>query len=475
MAKKNDKIRVRFVGHASHEVTGSCIHIQTENKQILLECGLAQSCESPLALYKKNAADMGFKPRQIDYIFIGHSHADHICLIPRMYKKGCSAKIIAPAGTSTISKILLKDSAHIAAKDAEFIEKRSGKFCEPLYDDSDVENAMAHWTEYDFSEIHVLDENISFRFTPSGHILNSAQIELFIKKNGVVKKIAYTSDLGNTSTSTYYVNEFKPIEQCNLLIGETTYSDPARTIGKKDRAKDLEKIKSVIKQKVIDGYGRVLFPVFANSRCQSMLSCLWEMFGNDENFKVPILVDSPMAVNISKEYLKLLDGNQLELYEKVFNWKNVKYISDYADSKSWQMCGTPAIILSSSGMMQAGRSTQHAARLLPSANNHILFCGYSAEGSLASKIKEGRQKTVRIEGKPVANRCGITSLNSFSSHAQFESLLSYYSNVNCEKIALVHGDYESKVEFAKILEGEIEKNNRSSRVVCVNRKTEILL
>src|SRR5574344_1183685 len=191
MAKKNDKIRVRFVGHASHEVTGSCIHIQTENKQILLECGLAQSCESPLALYKKNAADMGFKPRHIDYIFLLHNHVDHVGLVPRLYKKGCSAPIIAPTGSSTIAKILLKDSAHIAAKDAEFIEKRSGKFCEPLYDDSDVEIAMAHWTEYDFGEIHVLDENISFRFTPSGHILNSAQIELFIKQNGVVKKIAY--------------------------------------------------------------------------------------------------------------------------------------------------------------------------------------------------------------------------------------------------------------------------------------------
>lgn len=475
MAKKNDKIRVRFVGHASHEVTGSCIHIQTENKQILLECGLAQSCESPLALYKKNAADMGFKPRHIDYIFIGHSHADHICLIPRMYKKGCSAKIIAPAGTSTISKILLKDSAHIAAKDAEFIEKRSGKFCEPLYDDSDVENAMAHWEEYEFGEIHMLDENISFRFVPSGHILNSAQIELFIKQNGVVKKIAYTSDLGNTSTPSYYVNDFKPIEQCNLLIGETTYSDPSRTIGKKDRIKDLEKIKSIVKEKVINGYGRMLIPVFANSRTQSMLSCLYEIFGNDDSFKIPILIDSPMAIAISKAYLKLLDGEQLELYEKAFNWKNVKLIDDYVTSKSWQMSGTPAIILSASGMLTQGRSTNWAARLLPNRQDHIMFCGFSTEGSLAAKIKEGKHKTLRIDGKPVANRCGITSLNSFSSHMQNTGLLGYYSSMNCEKIALVHGDYESKVEFAKILEGEIEKNNRSSRVVCVNKSTEILL
>lgn len=475
MAKKNDKIRVRFVGRASHHVTGSCIHIDTGSKQILLECGLAQSCESPLALYKKNSADMGFKPRHIDYVFLLHNHADHICLTPRLYKKGCAAQIIAPTGSKPISKILLYDSAHIAEKDAEFIAKRSGKVCEPLYDNNDVEAALARWTEYDFGDVHDLGDGISFRFTPSGHILNSAQIELFIKHNGLIKKIAYTSDLGNTSTPKFYVTPFEPIEQCNLLIGESTYSDPARMILKKDRAKDLEKIKSVIIEKVVNGYGRVLIPTFANDRCQNLLTHIYQLFGEDESFKVPILIDSPMAVNISKTYLNLLAEEDLALYEKALSWKNVHLITEYMDSKSWQMSGTPAVILSSSGMLHAGRSVSWAARILPNTGNHILFAGYSGQGSLAAKIKEGRHKTVRIEGKPVANRCGITSLNSFSSHAQHDSILDYYSSVKCEKIALVHGEYDSKVNFSHELEWELSKRNNPARVICVNKSTEILI
>lgn len=476
MAKKNDKIRVRFVGHASHEVTGSCIHIQTETKQILLECGLAQSCESPLALYRKNAADMGFKPKQIDYVFLLHSHADHICLLPRLFKKGCEAQVFSPTGSTPITKILLYDSAHIAGKDAKFIEKRTGKHCEPLYDNSDVETALAHMTECDFGEIHELDDGISFRYTPSGHILNAAQIELFIKQsNGLVKKIAYTSDLGNTTTPNYYVNEFEPIEQCNLFIGETTYSDPTRSISKKDRVNDLAKIKSIIQEKVIDGHGRVLIPVFANARCQSILTRIYQIFGEDENFKVPVLIDSPMAINISRQYLNLLEGDDLELYEKAFHWKNVVMVDDYNTSKSWQMSGTPCVVLASSGMLSYGRANSWCARLLPDRKNHILFAGFSTEGSLAAKIKEGKHKTVRIDGKPVANRCGITSLNSFSSHMQHDSLLDYFGSVSCEKIALVHGAYDSKVKFSHELEWELSKRNNPARVICTNKSTEILI
>lgn len=477
MAKRErSKIRVRFVGQAANGVTGSCIHIQTETKQILLECGLYQSCESPLATYKRNAADMGFKPREIDTIFICHNHADHICLVPRLYKKGCRAEIIAPAGSSAIAKILLTDSAHIAEKDAEFIAKRTQKVCEPLYEQTDVEDAMAHWTEYAFNEVYDLGDGIAFRFIPSGHILNSAQLELWLTRNNVTKKIVYTSDLGNTAVDKPYITPFQPAEQCNLLIGETTYADRTRSISPKDRDKDLEKMKSIIQEKCVEGRGRVLIPVFANDRCQAICTYLWQLFGNDKNFNIPILIDSPMAVNISNTYLELLPPDQLEIYEKVLRWENVKLIKEYSESKSWQESNVPAVILSSSGMLTGcSRSVNWAAKLLHSHANHILFVGYSVEGSLASKIKEGKQKTITINQKAVPNRCGITSLTSFSSHRQHDDLLSYYSDINCEKVALVHGEYNTKCRFAKELEEEISRKNKSSRVVCVNRGTEILL
>jgi metallo-beta-lactamase family protein len=476
MAKKEkDKIRVSFVGQSSHEVTGSCIHIQTETQQILLECGLYQSCESPIATYKKNTSDLGFKIKEIDKIFMCHDHIDHIGLAPRLYKKGCQAEIIAPSGSSTISKLLLLDCAHIAEKDAEFIEKRTKKPCEPLYDADDVETTMSHWTEYPFNEMVDLGEGIAFRFIPSGHILNSAQLELWITQGNLTKKIVYTSDLGNISVPKYYIEPFQPIDQCHLLIGESTYADKSRTISHKDREKDLEKIKSVILEKCVERPGRVLFPVFANDRAQNILSFLFELFGEDENFTVPILIDSPMAINISKAYLELLPPDQLALYEKAFYWENVKLVQSYEESKAWQASHSPAIILSASGMLTQGRSIQWAKRLLPSAANHIFFVGYSAIGSLAAKIKEGKSKTITIEQKPVANRCGITSLVSFSSHAQHDTLLDYYSSVNCEKVALVHGDYDMKCAFCDELRAEISRKNRTSRVICVNKGTEILL
>lgn len=476
MSKKDkDKIRVRFVGQNSHEVTGSCIHIQAESKQILLECGLYQSCQSPLVSYKANTSDLGFKPRDIDIIYTNHCHIDHIGKLPYLFKKGCQAEIISPAGSSTIAKLLLLDSAHIAEKDAEFIAKRTKKPCEPLYDADDVETTMSHWTEYPFNEVIDLGEGLAFRFVPSGHILNSAQLELWITQGNLTKKIVYTSDLGNISVEKYYIEPFQPIEQCNLLIGETTYADKSRTITKKDREKDLEKIKSVILDKCVDKRGKVLFPVFANDRCQNVLTVLAKLFADDESFNIPILVDSPMAVKISKAYLDLLPSDQLELYEKVFNWENVKFISDYTDSKAWQSSHEPAVILSCSGMLQQGRSVLWTRLLLPNSRNHILFVGFSPEGSLAAKIKEGKQKTITIEQKSVANRCGITSLSSFSSHAQHDSLLDYYSNVNCEKVALVHGDYDTKCGFARELQDAISAKNRTGKVICVNKSTEILL
>lgn len=474
--RKAEKIRVRFVGQSATGVTGSCIHIQTENKQILLECGIYQSCEPPMKTYAVNGADMGFKPKEIDMIFILHNHADHLCLTPRLYRKGCQAEIIAPKNSSKIARILLQDSAHIMNKDAEFIAKRTKKFCEPLYDANDVDVAMAHWSEYDFNEVYDLGDGIAFRFIPSGHILNSAQLELWITQNNVTRKLAYTSDLGNVAVDKHYITKFQPVEQCDLLIGESTYSDKTRSISQKDRDKDLEKLKSIIQEKCVEGRGRVLIPVFANDRCQNILTFLFELFGNDPSFAIPILIDSPMAVNITNTYSELLPPDQLELYEKALNWSNVKLIKEYPESKNWQESNAPAVILSSSGMLTgSGRSVNWVSKLLGNKRNHVIFVGYSVAGSLASKIKEGKQKTITINQKPVPNRCGITSLTSMSSHMQHDDLISYYSSVNCKKIALIHGDYDMKCVFAKELQKEISKKNKTSRVVCVAKGTEILL
>jgi metallo-beta-lactamase family protein len=469
MAKSKNKIQINFVGEASNDVTGSCIHIQTPNKQILLECGLFQSCGSTLDNYKINNKHFDFKPKEIDYVFVAHNHADHIGLLPKLYKQGCKAKIIAPTGSKQIAEILMRDSANIMFGDATELSAKFKREYYPIYTDSDVDMCLTYYNEYAFNEVIQLDEYIKFRFIPSGHILNSAQIEIWIIEGNVTKKIGYTSDLGNVNIKKYYTNTFEQISKCDILIGETTYARESRIANQRMRNKDLEKLETAIRQTCVEDGARVLIPVFSNDRCQNMLTYLYDIFSRDESFDIPVLVDSPMAIRICNVYSELLDGDDAEKWKQVLSWKNVRFISDSMVSKEWRDRGEPVVVLASSGMMVKGRSTGWAHSMLPKSYDRIIFCGFAAENSLASIIKKGEQKTITISGDKVRNKCQVTDLHSFSSHAQRDSLLEIYGSTQCEKIVLVHGDMDAKISFSKDLQEEISKNNLTSKVVVANK------
>ena len=469
MAKSKSKIQINFVGEAANDVTGSCIHIKTPNRQILLECGSFQSCGSLLENYKINNKHFDFKPKEIDYVFLMHNHVDHIGLTPKLYKNGSSAQIIAPKGTRSIAEILLNDSAHIMDTDAKELSDKFKRDYAPIYTEDDVSECLSHYTEYPIGEIIQLDEYIKFKFIPSGHILNSAQLELWITEGNMTKKIGYTSDLGNVHIKKHYTNKFQPIKKCDVLIGETTYARENRIANQKMRNKDLEKLESVIRQTCIEDGARVLIPVFANDRCQNMLTYIYDIFGENEEFDIPILVDSPMATRVCKAYSELLDGEDADKWNKVIAWKNIRFVDDSIESREWRDSNRPVVVLASSGMMVRGRSTGWAHSMLPRTNDRMVFCGFAAEDSLASIIKEGKQKTITISGHRVKNKCQVTDLHSFSSHMQRDSLLKTYGATECEKVVLVHGCMSGKIEFAKDLQEEISKNNNTSRVVIANK------
>lgn len=469
MAKSKSKIQINFVGESSSDVTGSCVYIKTPNRQILLECGLFQSCGSTLENYKINNKHFEFKPKDIDYVFIMHCHADHLCLSPKLYKQGCDAQIIAPNGTRPIAEILLRDSAHIMDADAIELSGKFNRDYAPIYTENDVDRCLNHYTEYPIGETIQLDEYVKFRFIPSGHILNSAQLELWITEGSVTKKIGYTSDLGNVHIKKYYTNEFYPIKKCDVLIGETTYAREERIANQKMRNKDLEKLKSVINQTCIDDGARVLIPVFANDRCQNILTYIYDIFKDDESFDIPVLIDSPMATRVCRAYSELLDGEDAKKWNEVLSWKNVHFVGDSIESREWRDSNRPVVVLASSGMMVKGRSTGWAHSMLPRPYDRIVFCGFAAENSLASIIKEGKQKTITVSGHRVKNKCQVTDLRSFSSHMQRDSLLKIYGATECEKIVLVHGEMNGKIEFAKELQEEISKNDNTSRVVIANK------
>ena len=475
MAKSKNKIRVSFIGESSSDVTGSCIYIQTPNRQILLECGLYQSCGSTLENYKINNKHFSFKPKDIDYVFVMHNHADHLCLTPRLYAKGCKAQMIMPQGSSQIAEILLRDSANIMQADAEELSDKFKRNYFPIYTDSDVDLCLKYYTEYPIGEVITLDEYVKFRFIPSGHILNSAQLELWITEGNVTKKIGYTSDLGNINIKKYYTNNFEPITKCDVLIGETTYARESKIASMKMREKDLEKLESAIRQTCIEDRARVLLPVFANDRCQNMLHYLYDIFGNDDTFDIPILIDSPMAKRCCDAYCNILEGDEALKWKEVLKWKNVHFVESHIESREWRDTNCPAVVLASSGMLVKGRSVGWVYNMLPIAKDRIIFCGFSAEGSIGAIIKEGKQKSITVSGKRRANKCQVTNLLSFTSHMQRDSLLKYYGSVECRKIILVHGEMQGKIDFTKDLQEEISKNDNTGKIVVAQKGYELSL
>lgn len=475
MAKSKNKIQISFVGPAADDVTGSCIWIKTPDRQILLECGLHQSCKSVLENYKINSTHFEFKPKEIDYLFVLHNHADHLCLAPRLYAKGCKAQMIMPEGSSEIAEILLRDSANIMQSDVEELSDKFKRDYPPIYTDSDVDDCLKYYTEYPMREIIALDEYVKFRFVPSGHILNSAQIELWITCGNLTKKIVYTSDLGNIHIKKYYASTFEAISKCDVFIGETTYARESKIANTKVREKDLEKLESAIRQTCVEDKARVLLPVFANDRCQNMLTYLYDIFGNDEDFDVPILIDSPMAKKCCQAYCEILEGEDGRKWSEVLKWKNIHFVEDHIESREWREMNCPAVVLASSGMLVKGRSVGWVYNMLPRAKDRIIFCGYSAEGSIGAIIKEGKQKTITVSGKRRPNKCQVTNLLSFTSHMQRDSLLQYYGSVRCEKIILVHGEMQGKIDFTKDLQEEISKNDNTGKIVVAHKGYELSL
>lgn len=473
MAKKKNKIRVNFSGTNSTEVTGSCSHIEMSDYQILLECGLYQS-NSPKEDYKVNSSKFPFKPKNIDFLFLNHVHIDHSGRIPALYAQGCTARIICPKGTKDLFKVLALDSAYIISRDCEFLNKKYKMKASPIYTEADVYESLKYFDEYDYGELVELNDKISFRFVPSGHIIAAAQLELWLTEGNQTKKLLYTSDLGN-GIPKFYVTPFEPVQKANLAICEATYSDAMRQVTGKDRNTDLWKIKTVIHEVCIEKGGKILFPTFSLDRTQNILTHLYDMYGHKDDFKIPILIDSPLAVKLTKVYLKLLSDKDKAQLTEVLAWKNVKVVDTYEDSIWWQRQKTPMIVLAASGFMQAGRSRTWAKAILPDSKSHILFIGFASEGSLAGKLRKAKTKTVSIDGKAYPNRCGITTLHSFSSHIQHDEMLEYYSEINCEKLCLVHGEYKTKCEFGKELQDKIFKKNKTNKVIVANKSTSLLI
>lgn len=472
--KEGKTVDISFVGQASDEVTGSMILVKSKHRQILLECGLYQDGNNAEEEYEINSAKFPFVPRDLDYVFVCHCHTDHIGLVPRLYKEKSFAQLIMPENSEDVAEILMKDCAKIMSHDSKDLERENHKQYPPIYTQSDVEYTLSRLITYPIGKRIALDEYVSFRFVPSGHIMNACQLELFITEDGVTKKIVYTSDLGNTHIKKDYVTEFSPIGKADILIGESTYGNTNEIATQKTRDEDLALLKKTIDDVIAKKRGIVLIPVFANDRCQAIMTALYNLYHEDKNFKLNIYVDSPMAASICDVYYNNLDGEDFHTFEKVCDWKYMHIVYDRIESKNLFNSPKSKIILASSGMLDQGKANAWFGKICASANNACVFCGYSVEGTLASKVKT-MDTEIEHMGKKYKRKCNVTILKSFSSHMQRDSLTDYYTSIHAGKIVLVHGDEEDKKHFAKVLNKYFNKNKKEREAICAHKGLKISL
>lgn len=480
MAKKKKKVTLEIIGGNASGVTGSCTKIDFYGRTILFELGMIQSNSTILGNYKDNCAIFNkIKPKKIEMIIVGHCHCDHIGLIPMLFARGNkNVKIIVPKDSKCILKEMWSDTAYINERDCEALNRKRDKSYTPLYTQDEVEMALKNVIEIEIGNIVNIDDNVSIRYTPAGHILRSCQTELYINGGSHTRKILFTSDLGNRMIEDrkVFVEKLQPVTSCNICIGESTYGRRKGSMSKKDIEIDRMKMKTVIKQFCVDNNHRVLIPTFSLDRMPFILWELYQLFGKDKNFKIPILVDSPLSNRLLDCYSSILDGESKEKFDEMISWKNIKRIITPEDSKAAILDKGAKIICASSGMLTAGRSVKWVQSILPNENDCILFVGFAGGDTLAGKIKNGTtQKTININGKPYKNKCQLVDLHSYSSHAQRQELINYYKGLNCEKIYLVHGDEQARLELKEDLENAFADCCKSTRVIIVNKGTKISL
>lgn len=476
--KKIKENGIYFIGTNAEDVTGSCIYIKFNGKQILLECGLFQN-NNYLESYRVNSEKFKFKPSEIDYVFVGHTHVDHIGLIPRLIKEGFKGKIITSHATALLMKPLLLNSAYILQSEAFTLSHRYKRNYSPIYTDEEVFKTLDLIYEYDQSHvIYELDDTVSFQWFDNSHCIGAKQLQLILTdSNGQKNSILYTSDIGALNTNNHYLKNTEIPDIYNKIsIMECTYGEPGKE-NKKSREFDTEHLRVAI-ETVVERGGSIIMPCFSFSRTQEILTTLYELYNKEEKFQIPVLVDSMLSCDICNLYDEILQEEDLELWSKVRNWENVKFISEKEESLAYVKSHEPKIVLASSGFCTNGRILSYLHEYLKDENSMVIFTGYvGADNSyLSYRIKNYKQnKVIKISGDPVENKADCITLGTFSSHANRKDLITYGSKLKTEKLVLVHGSIVAKNSLKEDLKEAISKENQTYKVVCSSKDMVINL
>lgn len=450
-------MQIQFCG-ASQTVTGSCHLLTLQNdKKILLDCGLYQGHEDDMEAFNQQWL---FKPSDIDVLVLSHAHIDHSGRIPRLVKDGFKGKIYCTSATRDLCAIMLMDSAHIQESDAEHESKRRHKNVKPLYTEFDVKQSLKLFRTVEYNTWFTIEEDVKVIFKDAGHILGSASVTLSIIENGKETILGFTGDIGRYNRP--ILKNPEPMPPCDYLISESTYGGITHDEGPEDIKKFLE----ILLDTCVKNRGKLIIPAFSIGRTQEILYRMNILHNEGALPDIPVYVDSPLAMNATEvfrihpecmddEINRILDAD-----ENPFGWNNMRYIKNPNQSKALNFSDEPCVIISASGMAEAGRVKHHIFHHITREEDTILIVGYCAKGTLGERLVK-KPETVTIFGEELKVRARIEVISSMSAHGDEPEMLRFHESQDknrLKKFFLVHGEPKRQEAFKLALSQKGYKN-----------------
>ncbi len=451
-------MRITFHG-AAGEVTGSCYLVESDSARFLVDCGLFQGGKDPAS---KNLAAFAFDVRSIDFVLITHAHLDHSGLLPRLVALGYRNPVYCTDATADLLPIMLRDSAYIHEREAEWENARRGKkpksaaAVAPLYTVAQAEASFPLLQGVGYRQALGPHRGVRVTFQDAGHILGAAIIEVHVRDAGRELKLVFSGDLGQPGRPV--VRDPTPIEAADALLVESTYGNRNHKGWEVTRDELVDAVEDTLRKR----HGNLIVPAFALGRTQELVALLAQLAIAGRIGRLDVFVDSPLAyaaTQVTLKHAELLDAETREGLAKLLKGElpvRVHFTEDVADSKRLNQIRGGAMIISASGMCDAGRIKHHLKHNIARRECSILFTGFQAEGTLGRRIVEGA-RNVRLFGESVPVRAKVCTLGGLSAHADRTALLGWLRNFRRPpgRVFIVHGELETAQSFAESLRREL--------------------
>jgi len=454
-------VKLTFLG-AARTVTGSCFLLETGNTKILIDCGMFQGRAKEEAM---NEQPLPVSPAEIDYVLLTHAHIDHSGRIPWLYVNGFEGEVIAQKAAVELCSLLLPDSGYIQEFETEWKNRkrmRAGlKPVVPLYTAAQAEESLELFKKVSYDEIIQLTDDIRVRFKNSGHMLGSAFVEMWIRENGKEEKIVFTGDIGNTDMP--ILKDPEPIEEADYVVMESTYGDRLHS----EKENKAEKFLEIVLD-TLDRGGNVVIPSFAVGRTQEIIYEINKTLTLPAEkvvrlLNTPVYIDSPLAISATEVYRRNLDCYDeearwyIENGDNPLDFPNLHFSRTADESRAINQITGGCIIISASGMCEAGRIKHHLKHNLWREKSTILFVGYQAEGTLGRRLLDGAKK-VNIFGEEISVNARIESIDGYSGHADYVGLINWLKNFRKmpKGIFLVHGEEKALFSLSDRIQEEFD-------------------